>query len=247
VISGIVVALPEELGTLTSKRIDKGHCVFIANTVLVAYSGAGAKNAQAAAELLVAKGATQLISWGSAAGLDTALRPGDLTLADSLIDSNDFEMAVNADWHHYSKNLLSKFVTVHTGRLAESQGIVSSSKEKQLFQTITGAMALDMESNAIAKIAQHHGLPFLAIRAIVDPVTMDLPRAIEYAANTEGDIVLSRLLMFLALHPVELPRLIRLGLQFGAAKKTLKIVAQQLNSLGDFYHAKSTAPQQPTS
>ncbi len=240
-ISGIVVALPEELATLTSKRIDKGHCVFIANTLLVTYSGTGGKNAQAAAELLVAKGATQLISWGCAAALQPSLKSGDLTLADSLLDSNDTVLDINADWHHHSKQILSQSLTVHSGCLAESLSIVSSSKEKQQLQAITGAIALDMESIAIAKIARRKSLPFLAIRAIVDPVTMDLPRAIEYAANSQGDIVLSRLLLFLALHPLELPGLIRLALQFNAAKKTLKMAARHLNAISEFFHTRSVA------
>ncbi len=236
-ISGIVVALPEELSTLTTKRVDKGRPVFIANKILVAYSGTGSKNAQSAAELLVSKGATQLISWGCAAALKPTLKAGDLTLADTLIDCNDEEISVDADWHGYSKNILSKVLTVHTGRLTESVNIVSSSREKQQLETITGAIALDMESVAVAKIAQRHKLPFLAIRSIVDPVTMDLPRAIEYAANHEGEIVLSRLLLFLALHPLELPGLIKLGWHFNAAKKTLKIASRYLDNISDFHHS----------
>lgn len=240
-ISGIVVALPEELATLTSKRIDKGHCVFIANTLLVTYSGTGGKNAQIAAELLVAKGATQLISWGCAAALQDDLKSGDLVLADTLIDCDDTELLVNADWHSHSKQLLSQSMPVHCGCLAEALEIVSSSQEKQQLQIITGAIALDMESVAIAKVAQKNALPFLAIRAIVDPVTMDLPRAIQYAANAEGDIVLSRLLLFLALHPMELPSLIKLGLQFNAAKKTLKIAARHLNAISEYMRARNVA------
>ncbi|MDD2725177.1 MAG: phosphorylase [Methylovulum sp.] len=238
-ISGIVVALPEELATLTSKRIDKGHSVFIANKLLVAYSGTGHKNAQSAAELLIAKGVTQLISWGCAAALDASLKSGDLTLADTLVGSDDMEIAINTDWHRYSKGLLSQSLAVHTGRLAESLSIVSSSKEKQQLQAITGAIALDMESVAVARIAQRNAVPFLAIRAIVDPVTMDLPHAIEYAANGQGDIVLSRLLLFLMLHPLELPGLIKLGWQFNAAKKTLKKVARHLNGISEFYHTQT--------
>ena len=85
-ITGIVVALPEELTTLTSIKIDKGCCRFIADKLLVVYSGAGPINAQSAAELLVAEGATRLMSWGCAAALSASLKPGDLILADKLID-----------------------------------------------------------------------------------------------------------------------------------------------------------------
>ncbi|MDD5274666.1 MAG: phosphorylase [Methylovulum sp.] len=233
-ITGIVVALPEELATLTSKRIDKGHCVFIADKLLVAYSGAGSKNATVAAELLISKGATQLISWGCAAALDTALMPGDLALVDCLIDVNDDELLVDHNWHEYAKNLLASDVAVRTGSLTESVNIVFAGKEKLHLQLITKAIALDMESVSIARVAQKKSLPFLAIRAIVDPADMDLPRAVGYAANAEGDIVLSRLLLFLVLHPVELPRLIRLGFYFNAAKATLKRVARRLDDLADF-------------
>ena len=85
---------------------------------------------RSAAELLVAKGATRLISWGCAAALSESLKPGDLILADKLIDAGNIEMAVNADWLGYTKKSLANFVVVHTGRLAESTSIVSSSKEK---------------------------------------------------------------------------------------------------------------------
>jgi hypothetical protein len=37
VITGIVVALPEELATLTSKKMAKGRCVFMAENVIVAF------------------------------------------------------------------------------------------------------------------------------------------------------------------------------------------------------------------
>ena len=233
-ITGIVVALPEELTTLTSKRISKGHCLFIADKLLVAYSGAGPNNAQSAAELLVAKGAARLMSWGCAAALSASLKPGDLILADKLIDAGNIEMAVNTDWYSYTKNSLVKFIVVHGGRLAESISIVSSSMDKKQLHSITGAVALDMESIAIAKVARQYNLPFLSIRVIADPVNMSLPLAINYSLNDQGDIMLGKLLLFLFLHPAELPGLIKLGLHFNAAKKTLKSVANHLGTMADF-------------
>jgi hopanoid-associated phosphorylase len=241
VIIGIVVALPEELGTLTSKRIDKGRCVFIADKLLLAYSGAGPENAQAAAELLASRGATHLISWGCAAALSEALKPGELALAETLMDADNVQIDLHSDWHSHANNLLSKFLTVHTGCLAESKSIISSSKDKKQLRSKTGAIALDMESIAIAKVARQHALPFLVIRAIVDPVNMDLPRAINHSLNDQGDIVLSKLLLFIALHPVELPGLIRLGLHFNAAKNTLKLVAKHLDSMTCFDQSNATA------
>jgi adenosylhomocysteine nucleosidase len=242
VITGIVVALPEELTTLTSKKIDKGRCFFITDKLLVVYSGAGHVNAKSASELLVAKGANRLISWGCAAALSESLKPGDLILADELIDAGNVVMATSADWLAYAKNSLAKFVVIQSGRLAESTSIVSSSKEKKQLHAITGAIALDMESVAVARVAKQHTLPFLIIRVIADPVNMNLPRAINYSLNDQGEMVLRKLLLFLFLHPAELPGLIKLGLHFNAAKKTLKSIAVHLDKVIDFNQANYTVP-----
>ena len=233
-ITGIVVALPEELATLTSKKMAKGRCVFMAENVIVACSGAGHANAEAAAELLIAEGATRLISWGCAGALSAALKPGDLILADKLIDAGNNEMAVNANWLDHAKKSLAHVVAVQTGDLAESVSLISTGKDKRELHANTGAVAVDMESSAVAKAARQNTLPFLSIRAIADPVTMDLPRAIDYSLNDQGDVMLGKLLLFLFLHPAELPGLIKLGLHFNAAKKTLKLVAKQLDTVIHF-------------
>ncbi|MGR8981429.1 MAG: phosphorylase family protein [Gammaproteobacteria bacterium] len=238
-ITGIIVALPEELVTLTSKRIEKGHCVFIGDKILATCSGAGASNAEASAQLLKSKGADRLISWGCAAGLSASVKPGDLILADRLIDADGNDIVVESDWYHHCFHALKEqtngqsFV-VKNGSLADSKDLVASSRDKKHLNAITGAVAIDMESAAIAKVAGLNKLGFLAIRAIADPATMDLPNAVGYSLNSQGDIILKKLLLFLALHPAELPGLIRLGSHFGKAKRTLKSVARQLESIADF-------------
>jgi len=241
VITGIVVALPEEIVTLTSKRIDKGHCVFIRDKILVACAGMGPVNATAAAELLIAKGASQLLSWGCAAALDPSLQAGDLTLADRLLDANNEEIAVNADWLDHCLPVLTGALAdnrgqavLHIGLLTESTTIVTSGKAKKQLYSFTGALALDMESNAVAKVAQQHGLPFLAIRAIADPAGMGLPEAVVYATNADGEVSIGKLLQYLALHPAQLPDLIRLGNYFNKAKQTLKRTAGRLESIAEF-------------
>jgi adenosylhomocysteine nucleosidase len=228
VIIGIVVALPEELTTLTDKHVGKGHCVFIAKQILVVYSGAGYQNAHAAAELLIAKGATHLVSWGCAAGLAKYLKAGDLVLPDTVIDGDNARIAVNTEWQKHCIQLLSISREVHTGSLLTTEQLVTSSKDKKQLNLKTGAVALDMESAAIAKVAQQRGLSFLVVRAIADSVNANLPQAVTHALNAQGDIELKKLVLFLALHPYELSGLIKLGLHFRAAKKTLQQVATQL-------------------
>ncbi len=232
-ITGIVVALPEELASITTVKIAKGSCKGINDKTIVAFSGAGSKNAIRAAELLVLNGASQLISWGCAAALSQDLKPGDLVLADALVTSDGRHINTSRVWLDAAKNHLPDNLSIYTGTLAESEHLVSSSQEKQRIHKETTAIALDMESAAIARVAEQYGLPFLILRAIADPATMNLPRAVSYALNADGDVALSKLLLFLAGHPGELPGLIKLGLHFQAAKKTLLTVARQLDGIAN--------------
>jgi hypothetical protein len=88
-----------------------------------------------------------------------------------------------------------------------------------------------METIACAKVAKKHGLTFLAIRSIVDPVEMDLPEIIQHAIDTKGNILPFSLLSFMVLHPSQLPKLIKLALHFNAAKNSLKYFARHIDTL----------------
>lgn len=236
-ITGVVVALPEELSTLTAQKMAKGDCAFINNRVLVTLAGTGPHNAKAAALLLIAQGATQLMSWGCAAALNESLKSGDLTLATALINAEEPQTEafdITRAWQLHCQKQLGASLTIHTGSLASSQTIIASSAHKKRLHTTTGASALDMESVAVAKVAEQHGYPFIAIRAIADPVNMNLSPAISAAINADGEVVLSRLLRYLVRHPTELLGLIKIGLQFNAARNTLKTVSKQMDALITF-------------
>ncbi len=233
---GIVVALPEEVATLTKRKLVKGECVAIAENILLGFAGAGGLNAQQTAQSLLSKGATALISWGCAAGLAPNLKPGDLLLATQVQSAQASAYPVNADWLAHLHSVLATDLPVVSGTLLESTRIVAASTDKQTLYKQTGAVALDMESAAVFAVGHSAGIPCLAIRAIADPVTLDLPKAVVVALNADGQIELGKLLYFLLSHPWEIPALIKLGLNFNAAGKTLKSVAKQLDNLFSFAH-----------
>jgi adenosylhomocysteine nucleosidase len=235
VITGIIVALSEELSTLKTvpnalweRSMARGKFIFLTDDIILIYSGAGAENARKAAELAVLKGATKLMSWGCAAALSPDLKMGDLVLADSLMSVDGFEMPVNATWHQHAKMVLGSEVAAYKGALIASKEIVATAQAKQALFEKTGAIALDMESGAIAQVAQHYALPFLAIRAIADPSTMDLPHAVLKALNENGEVEITKIIASLVFNPKEIPHLIQLGQYFQLAKKTLSSVAKQL-------------------
>lgn len=227
---GIVVALPEELATLTSRTLARGECLRLSDDVLVAYAGAGPHNAADAARLLIAKGANRLVSWGCAAALAPQLRPGQLVIADRIFfDQQIYE--ADKCWSDKVSSRLGEKLAFGNGNLVTETRIVASSEDKQAIHRNTGAAALDMESGAIAKVASQSNLPCLVLRAIADPVTLDLPPAVSQAMNEQGQVELGNLLRHLALHPWEVPALIKLGLHFRAAQKTLKTIARHLNEI----------------
>lgn len=237
-ITGIIVALSEELSTLKTvpnalweRSMIRGKFIFLTDEIILIYSGAGAENARKAAELAVSKGAKKLMSWGCAAALSPDLKMGDLVLADSLLNSDGLEMPVNATWHQHAKNVLGSEVAAYKGALFNSNTVVSTAQAKQEIFIKTGAIALDMESGAIAQVAQYYALPFLAIRAIADPSTMDLPNAVLKALNENGEIEISKIIASLVFNPKEIPHIIQLGQYFQLAKKTLSTVAQQLPNI----------------
>ncbi len=233
-LTGIIVALPEETSTLLPQQIAKGDWLSLSDSVIVRCSGAGPENARLATEALVTQGATKIISWGCAAALNNDLQPGDLMLADTLIDARLTRIEINTDWIDKASSLLAKELIVQRRTLAESEALIATSEHKRQIYVQTGADILDMESVSVAKVAKQYNLPFLAIRAVADPVSMNLPKAVNHALNAEGEVILSKLLAFLLLHPLELPGLIKLGLHFNAAKKTLKSVAYHLEKIVNF-------------
>jgi len=233
VITGIIIALPDEINSLTSKKIIKGDCIFINENTIVACSGAGPINASKASQLLIEKGAKRLVSWGCAAALSPNLKPGDFVLPKQLQTENKQLLSIDSNWLENTSKQLSA-LSPNNGLLAESSTIVAESTDKTAIHQQSQAIALDMESIAIAQIAIEHKIPSLVIRCIADPVDMSLPKAVSYALNDQGDVVLTKLLWFLLTHPSELPGLIKLGLHFNAAKNKLKLIAKQLDIIVGF-------------
>jgi adenosylhomocysteine nucleosidase len=217
---GIVVSLPRELRSLTRQRIAVGAWKAIADNTLVALSGIGGARAYTAGELLVSKGATALLSWGCAAALDDRLRPGCLILPERIIAANGEIYKVNTEWHQRLYQALESKHPVHTEALVESNAILETPAEKRALAKRTEAAATDMESAAQARLAQEHQLPFIAIRAIVDTASTNIPENVLKALDPQGDVNLWKILT--GTMPKDWIKIVRLGFQFNAAQRTLE-------------------------
>lgn len=222
---GILVAMAQECRSLTSQRIPEGGFLELDAGCIVGLSGAGPEAAARCAALLFERGATAIISWGCAAALDPALNPGDLVLPAAIIGADGQTLATDPAWRGRLVSTLEPRLTVYQGKLLESRRIVGSAAEKRALFANTGAAALDMESAAAARAALGFGLPFLAVRSIVDPADVDIPPSIAAAFDRNGVLHVPQMLGRALLRPVDFLGIIRLGRDFGAAMDTLRRVA----------------------
>lgn len=217
---GIVVSLPRELRSLTDQPIPMGAWRAISDNILVVVSGIGAERAYAAGTLLVSQGATALLSWGCAAALDERVTPGCLVLPERIISANGEIHLVSTEWHQRLYRALESKYPVCTEALIESDIVVKTSAEKRALAKRTQAAATDMESAAQARLAKDCGLPFVAIRAIVDTLSTEIPDNVLRALDPQGGVNLWSLLTSTV--PADWIKIFRLGFQFNLAQRTLK-------------------------
>jgi adenosylhomocysteine nucleosidase len=219
---GIVCALASEARHL-------GPTVRLAEPVgslpdgtLVATTGMGGSAASAGAKALIRAGAKALASWGMAGGLDPSLQAGSILLPEEIVGVDGRVHRSESGW----RERLSATITARGGRLVTSAKSVGSVEAKASLFESTGAVAVDMESAAIAEVAEQHGLPFLAVRVVVDSAGDVLPRAVTAAADNEGHLHIWRLIGALALAPNELAPLLRLAQRYRAANRSLASIAR---------------------
>lgn len=230
---GLIVALPGEQRTLTNARIHSGRFSELNGNTLICLSGVGPDRAADGATRLIRQGCNALVSWGCSAAIWTELKAGDLIIPERVLSANGEVFDTDRGWRGGLLGRLAGRQTIHTGAITESRTIVATAADKRIVRSRTGAIALDMESAAIARLAARHNLPFVTIRAIADPASMDLPKPVVLALKQNGDLRLPLLLALIARYPSSIPGLIRLGIYFRAAQRSLRLSARELEY--DFY------------
>ena len=223
---GVVCALAAEARHLGPAARRHESLTPLADGTLLAVSGMGRAAAARSARALVDAGATALASWGMAGGLDPALIPGTIFLPSEVISSDGASITTARQWRERLGSALSAQRPLVQGRLLTSAKAVGSLAEKATLFREKGAVAVDMESLAIAEVAQTRGLPFIAVRVIVDSASDALPQAVTAAADSEGHLQVWRLMGALARAPADLAPLIRLARRYRAANRSLAAVAR---------------------
>ncbi len=222
---GVEVALKAEARCLVRGQ-ETGDFICLPEGMVIGLSGIGPERACQTARALLEKGATALLSWGCAGGIHPKVSPGDLVLPETVIAADRSVFYTDVDWHRCLYTCLNGHLDIYTDPLLECHSVLTGPGEKSELSQRYGAIAVDMESAAVARVAHQAGVPFMAIRAIADSSDSSIPLSGLVAVDGHGHVCLPRLLKGILFHPADLFSLIRLGMYFQRARASLKKVAR---------------------
>ena len=220
------MAVTAEARSLVKQSIANGELVYLPDGTMLSVSGMGPRRAALASRALLENGATALLSWGCAGGLDPKLSPGGLILPKTVITSDQILYHIDATWHESLCKRLIGHVDFQTEPVVESATVVRTPGEKAILFHETGAIGVDMESAAVGAVAQEARVPFMVVRAVADSTDMTIPDISLNAVDEFGRLSLLKLIQGLAGHPTELFALIRVARSYRAAQRTLAAVAR---------------------
>jgi adenosylhomocysteine nucleosidase len=189
----------------------------------VAESGPGAQRAAGSAEQAVAAGAAALVSWGLVGGLTSSLAAGTVVVPERVVLAGGASYATDASWRARLEPLRGAFA-VRGGTLLTVSSALESPAAKAAAAAEHAAVAVDMEAAAVAAVAQRAGVPFVALRVVVDTLDDRLPAGVDAWVDAFGRTRSGSVLRGLV-SPSEWPTLWRLGLRLRVARRVLDRLA----------------------
>ena len=152
-----------------------------------------------------------LISTGFAGALKDELQVGDLLLAKnfSTIDLNQ-------------RGLFFSGLPIHIADLLTVRALIDSSQERNRMAHASGAAAVDMETEFIARACAEHEVPLLSIRVITDSPLRSFPAPTKVLFDIEQQRTrLLKLVTFFLAHPHRVPRMVQFVRGIAHARKIL--------------------------
>lgn len=172
----LVTALPVELRSVARALGGRVHGAEVhgqlgrASAIGVAVGVGGG-----AAHAVAAERPSLVISCGFAGALAPGLATGDVVLASSVCDETG-EVATISDrtLRTAEQAFGDASVAVRIGEILCATQVAGTAEAKRALGR-PGRLAVDLESWAVAQAAVRAGIPWLAIRVIIDPVELELP------------------------------------------------------------------------
>lgn len=223
---GLVCALPLELSEFLSrcervKRYSGGSFAFSGGLydgirIAIVESGTGQIRAQRATQALIdAHGPTWIVSTGFAGSLSADIKIGHIVVADHVVGANGEELSIDVGMaSDVSRGL-------HVGRLFTADHIVRTIAEKRNLAAETHSIAVDMETLAVARVCRATKTRFMAVRAISDDMSADLPPEVLSLVGETGAVRFGAVIGSLIKRPSSLKDMWRLREQAAQAAENL--------------------------
>ncbi len=176
----------------------------------VAVGGGGAAGAASAVQALLDAGATALVSFGLTGGLAPGLPAGAIVVPAAVVDGQGGRWDTDPG--------LNRWLGGASGLLLGGAGMIVTEAAKTAAWDASGALAVDLESAAVARAAR---VPFAVLRAVCDPAGRSLPPAAQTALDAQGRIRPLALIQSLTRHPRQIGALIALGREAAQARRAL--------------------------
>ena len=192
-------------------------------------SGMGVERARETAAQMLASGVRRLLVWGTAGGLDPALRVGTLFLPDVIHDADSgVRYEVSALFHEKLSSALTRLDVplIRHGILVTTKQPLFTPSEKTQAARESGALMVDMEAAAVAAVAAQASAEFAVLRVLLDDAGASLPPTVIAAVETRHPHL--SVMTGLLKRPQDLPSVLRLGRSFQHAHRSLIAAAGSL-------------------
>ncbi|MGB0695563.1 MAG: hypothetical protein ACPGOY_07930 [Rhodospirillaceae bacterium] len=218
---GFITGLPMEAALIPTDQGSASSTLMA--KALVFCEGPGPDAAIRCAEAALAAGAKTLVSFGTAGGLSPLVGPGDLILAEQVVTADGGQFPTALDSIPEALGILGR-----RGVMIGSDKVIPDPAAKTALAEAHTALAVDMESHAVAQVAQKAGVPFLVLRVVTDPAERALPSWLLGCVRRDGTTRYGRLAKRVAANPLRIRPLLQLGRDSKAAQKTMRAAAEAL-------------------
>ena len=151
--------------------------------IALAESGMGPKPARRAAQALIDGHSPRwIISAGFSGALDPQMKVGDIVVGNSIVDAVGTELKIDMQMP------ANPAAGLYVGKLLMVDRIIRSVAEKKSLAEQLGAIAVDMESLAVAQVCHDSKTRFLAVRVISDDMSADLAPELASVVGSSGTV-----------------------------------------------------------
>ena len=152
-----------------------------------------------------------LISAGFAGALNDRLQVGDLLIAKNF----------STLWSAENRSSLSS-LPIHIADLLTVPALINSGEDRNKLALTSGAVAVDMETEFIARACAAHGVPLLSLRVLSDTPKELFPAPTDVLFDIERQRTqMLKLATYIFAHPHRVPRLVQFAQRIARARKIL--------------------------